>query len=156
MWTIAPARRNSCRATLMSKSAKRKFKAAPSLSPRQSLGRRRATTCQIVGGYNNGCTIPLRPVSQWFSDLRLRSRFYNHSRRSACASANIRKKRGKCRHCVAVLPVHEVLNALDIRVATKRCVVERRACHLSDQEDTPLKEGNRIAKIRSPRHERIG
>src|SRR5262249_3295239 len=66
------------------------------------------------------------------------------------------KSAGKCRHCVAVLPAHEVLNALDIRVATKRCAVERGGCHLSDQEDTPLKEGNRIAKIRSPRHERIG
>src|SRR5215510_13094700 len=66
------------------------------------------------------------------------------------------KSAGKYRHCVAVLPVHEVLNALDTRVATKRCAVDRRGCHLPDQEDTPLKEGNRIAKIRSPRRERIG
>src|SRR5262249_15288100 len=60
--------------------------------PRQSLGRPQAATCQIVGGYS-GCTIPLRPLSQRFSDLWLRSRFYKRSRRSACASANIRKKR---------------------------------------------------------------
>src|SRR5262245_10541770 len=128
---MAPAGRNAWHATLISQSPKRKFKAAPSLLPRQSLGRRRATTCQIVGGYGNGCTIPLRPLSQRFSDLWLRSRFYNRSRRSACASANIRKKRGRNpQHCAPVSPAHEVLKALAVRVAITRRAVERRGCNL--------------------------
>src|SRR5262245_57581696 len=75
--------------------AEAEIQGSPLTIARQSLGRRGAATCQIVDGYRNGCTIPLRPLSQRFSDLWLRSRYYNRSRRSTCASANIRKKRGQ-------------------------------------------------------------
>src|SRR5262249_37444787 len=65
------------------------------------------------------------------------------------------KAAGQSRYYVAVPPAHGFLKALDIRVAIKRCAVERRGCHLSDQEDTSLEGATGSRQIRSPRHERI-
>src|SRR6266542_1001042 len=70
--------------------------------------------------------------------------------RTACAfgvriSEYPEKAPAKSRHCVAVPSAHGVLKALDIRVALKRCAVERRGCHLSRPGGYAAQGGNRIA-----------